>query len=284
MSHDAVDIRPLSGHLGAELEGLDLSKPLEQDTFEFIRRALLDNGVLAIRDQRLGHAEQIALARRFGEPEVHPIAVGMEDHPELIRVHKPAGESACFGTGWHTDNTFFERPSMVTVLYGVKIPPHGGDTLFTSTERAFETLSATMQGFVAGLDAVHSASRAYDPKITGEAKYRGEAAINYRMSEAIYEEVVHPVVRTNPDSGRKSLFVNPMFTQRIVGLSAAESDAVLQFLFAHIVTPDFTCRVRWEPGTLVLWDNRATQHYALDDYQPFERLMYRVTIRGERPV
>lgn len=280
---NGIEVRPLTGHLGAEIEGVQLEKPVDDRTFETIRGALLDHGVVVLRDQQLGHPEHVALARRFGEPEVHPIAIGMEAHPEMLRVHKPAGESACFGTGWHTDNSFFERPSMVTLLHGVTIPPQGGDTLWASSQRAYDALSEPMKRFLSPLQAVHSASDAYDPATTGEAKYRGEAAINYRYSDVIKEEVLHPVIRTIPETGRKSIYVNPMFTQRIDGLQAAESRALLEFLYAHSVKPDFTCRVRWQPETLVLWDNRFTQHYAMDDYQEFERLMFRVTVQGERP-
>jgi taurine dioxygenase len=151
-------------------------------------------------------------------------------------------------------------------------------------ERAYDVLSPGMKKMLEGLVAVHSASRAYDPAVTGEAKYRGEAAINYHYSEVIGEEVDHPVVRTHPETGRKSIFVNAMFTQRIVGLSRGESDAILSFLYTHATQPEFTCRLRWQPGTLVMWDNRCTQHYALDDYEGFDRLLFRVTVCGDRPV
>jgi len=240
--------------------------------------------VIAIRDQQIDHGQQIALARRFGELDVHPIAIGTEDHPEIIRVWKPADEPACFGTSWHTDNTFFERPSKTSVLYGVSIPPLGGDTLYASMTAAWDALSPSMQSMLEGLRAVHSASDAYDPATTGDAKYKGEAAISYRYSESIYDEVEHPVVRIHPETGRKGIFVNPMFTQRIVGLEQHESRALLEMLYAHSVRPDFTCRVRWAPGTLTIWDNRCTQHYAMNDYHGHERLMYRITVTGERPV
>jgi taurine dioxygenase len=149
---------------------------------------------------------------------------------------------------------------------------------------AWDALSPSMQSMLEGLRAVHSASDAYDPATTGDAKYKGEAAINYRYSESIYDEVEHPVVRTHPETGRKGIFVNPMFTQRIVGLEQHESRALLEMLYAHSVRPDFTCRVRWAPGTLTIWDNRCTQHYAMNDYHGHERLMYRITVTGERPV
>jgi taurine dioxygenase len=283
MSEARLSVHPLSGNLGAEIEGADLGD-LDDTRFAAIHRALLDHGVIVLRDQKLSHADQIAFGRRFGELDVHPIAIGMEANPEIIKVWKPKGERASFGTSWHSDNTFFERPSMATILYGVTIPPYGGDTLWASMEKAYETLSPGMKKIIDGLSAVHGASRAYDPRATGEAKYRGEAAINYRWSDLIHDEVVHPVVRTHPETGRKSLFVNEMFTLRIVELARRESEALLRFLYEHATQPELTCRLRWRPGTVAVWDNRCTQHYALDDYAGFDRLMYRVTVTGDRPV
>jgi taurine dioxygenase len=140
-----------------------------------------------------------------------------------------------------------------------------------------------MRRFLLPLRAVHSASDAYDPRTTGEAKYRGETAITYTYSDSIYDEIEHPVVRTHPETGRQSLYVNPMFTQRIVGLEAHESAALLSMLHAHATRPEFSCRLHWQPGTVAIWDNRTVQHYAIDDYQGFERVMYRVTIQGTRP-
>lgn len=281
MSHP-LDVRPVSGALGAEVHGVDLAD-LDEGTFAALQRAFHDHAVLFFRDQKLTPAAQVAFARRFGQPDVHPIVNGTEELPELVRVWKPSGQSASFGVGWHTDNSFFERPSLGSVLYGVVIPPYGGDTLFASMERAWNALSEGMKARLEGLEAVHSASRAYDPATVGEAKYRGEAPITYRMSDAVRAEAVHPVVRTHPETGRRSIYVNPMFTQRIVGLRAAESDALLDFLYRHCATPDWSCRFRWTPGALAMWDNRCVWHYALDDYQAFERVMHRVTIAGDRP-
>lgn len=276
-------LRGLSGALGAEIHGLDLSRPISCDQQDALLAAFHRYGVLCIRDQKLTHDSQIALAKVFGEPDVHPIAKGMEEHPEVIEVRKPKGEQAFFGTSWHTDNSFFERPSSVTVLYGVTIPPVGGDTVYASMERAWDLLSEPLKQFLLPLRAVHSAREAYDPKTTGDAKYKGEAAIQYVYSDAIYDEVEHPIVRTHPETGRKSLYVNPMFTDRIVGLSKPESDGLLAMLYDVSTRPELTCRVRWEPGTVTLWDNRWLQHYAIDDYADYDRLMYRVTITGERP-
>jgi taurine dioxygenase len=280
-AEDRLDVRPLSGALGAEIFGVDLSSPLPSPHFEQIRAALCEYEVLVFRDQELSREAQIAFAQRFGKPDIHPIANGMEAYPEVVKVWKPAGESASFGTGWHTDNTFFEHPTLLSFLYGVTIPPFGGDTLYASTTRAYQALSETMRGMLDGLVAVHSASRAYHPKTTGEAKYSGDAAITYRYSSAVEEEVEHPVIRRNPASGRKAIYVNPMFTQRIVGLNSGESDALLDFLYRHVTKPDFQCRVRWRAGSLAVWDNRATQHYALDDYREHVRLMHRVTVSAD---
>lgn len=283
MSQSPFEVRPLAGALGAEICGLDLSQPLEAGLMSKLRDSLVDHGVLVLRAQKIDRTQHLAFARTFGEPDVHPIAEGMEGMPEMLRVHKPAGEAAFFGTSWHSDNTFFEQPSGVTVLHGITIPPYGGDTLYASMEHAWRGLSEPMQAFLRPLRARHSARPAYDPTIVGSAKYEGTAPIKYKMSEAVYAEVSHPIARTHPVSGRVSLFVNPMFTTHIEGLERHESDALLQMLHAHATRPEYTCRVRWEPDTLVLWDNRQTQHYAVDDYSNHERLMYRVTIQGERP-
>jgi len=279
----AVSVRKLAGALGAELSGLDLAKPLADDEVAALRRAILDHGVVCLRGQELTRPAQLDLARRLGKPDVHPIANGMDEHPEIIRVEKPAGEGACFGTSWHSDNSFFEKPSALTILYAERVPDVGGDTLFASMERAWETLSEPMRRLLEPLTAVHSAARAYDPRTTGDAKYRGEAAISYTYSDRVYESNEHPVVRTHPETGRKSLYVNAMFTERIVGLNPDESDALLAMLFAHATRPDFTCRVAWEPGQVTIWDNRSVQHYAVDDYRDFDRLLYRVTLEGTRP-
>lgn len=238
--------------------------------------------MIFFRDQVLPREAQLAFARRFGTPDIHPIAVGMANHPEVIRVLKPAGESASFGTGWHSDNSFFEEPSALTVLYGDTLPPFGGDTLWASMERAYERLSGAMKEMLDGLIAVHSASRAYDPKVTG-ASYQNEAPIRYEYSEAVETEVLHPVIRTHPETARKGIYVNPMFTQRIVGMTDSESRALLAFLYEHSVAPNFTCRFRWRRGSVAVWDNRCTQHFAIDDYREFDRIMYRVTIAGSRP-
>lgn len=282
MAQANLEIRPLSGAMGAEILGVDLAA-LDDATFAVIHREFLDRGMLVFRDQNLSHADQIAFATRFGPPDVHPIVLGMEEFPELVRVPKPAGASASFGVGWHSDNSFFANPSLGSVLYGVTIPPYGGDTLYASMEKAYDALSAPIKAMLDGMQAVHSAAGAYDPAVTGTEKYEGKAPIAYKYSDAVREENVHPVIRTHPETGRKSIYVNEMFTQRIVGLREDESRAILRMLYDHCTRPEFTCRLRWAPRSVAVWDNRSVQHYAIDDYQQFERLMFRVTITGDRP-
>jgi len=279
----ALAARTISGTLGAEISGIDLRKPLAADDAAALRRAILDHGVVYLRGQELSLDDQLALARALGKPDVHPIANAMEGFPEIIRVESPAGEGAFFGTSWHTDNSFFEKPSAMTILRAERVPVTGGDTLFASMEKAWEMLSEPMRRLLEPLQAVHSAARAYDPKTTGDAKYRGETPISYTYSERVYETNEHPVVRTHPETGRQSLYVNPMFTERILGLNPHESEALLEMLHAHATRPDFTCRVAWEPGQVTIWDNRSVQHYAIDDYRDFDRVLYRVTLEGTRP-
>ena len=207
----------------------------------------------------------------------------MNDNPQITKVFKPAGESASFGTGWHTDNSFFETPSMGSVLYGKTIPPFGGDTLFANQYLAYDALSKTMKEMLGGLKAIHSASDAYTVDGT-QSKYDKKTAITYSWDDSIMDEVEHPVIRTHPETGRKALYVNDMFTLRIQGMSKAESRALLNYLFIHATRPEFCCRFRWSENAVAIWDNRCMQHYAVDDYQAYERLMYRVTIKGCLPV
>jgi len=276
-----LSLHPLTGTCGAEISGLNLANVTEAE-FAFVHTALLDHGVLFFRDQDITLDQQVAFARRFGALEVHPIVDGMEHAPEITKVLKPKGESASFGTGWHSDNTFQECPSMGSMLYGKIIPPYGGDTVFANQHIAYERLPDAMKEKLDGLFAIHSASDAYTVEGTKE-KFDKKTAITYTWDDSILTEVRHPVVRTHPESGKKALFVNDMFTLRIDEMSETESHALLHSLYQHCTKPEFCCRFRWSENAVALWDNRLVQHYAVDDYQAYERLMYRVTIEGDRP-
>lgn len=284
MGYSTIEIQPLTSCIGAEIAGVDLSKTLSDEQFQDVHDALVDNHVVFFRDQEITPEGQLEFARRFGTPEVHPIVEGSNTHPELIEVLKPAGEGASFGTGWHTDNTFFEKPTIITMLYGLDIPPVGGDTLWASMEAAYDALSYGMKELLDDLVAVHSASVAFDPRHTRE-KYEGKHSLKYKYSEAVEVEVEHPLIRTHEVSGRKSIFVNPMFTLRIKGMTDAESAPLLKYLYEYSTKPEFFCRFRWQPKSVAMWDNRCTQHYAMNDYVQYRRLMRRVTIGGDtRPV
>jgi len=270
----ALTVRLLSPEIGAEVSGADLSR-LDDAGFADIRRALTEHQVLFFRDQpRLAPAAQIAFARRFGPLHQHPAAPHLEGHPEIFVIHAHRDSKVANGNGWHTDVSCDEEPPLATMLQLHELPPTGGDTLFASMYSAFETLSPLLQTFLATLTARH----------TSEHIYRGRYADRgVDDSGRQYPEADHPVVRTHPESGRQALYVNPSFTRRINGLAAAESRALLDFLFRHQQRPEFQVRFSWTPNAVALWDNRCTQHFALWDYWPAERKGHRVTIRGERP-
>ena len=235
------------------------------------------------RNQTLTREAQLSLARRFGRPEVHPIANGMQEYPEVIRVLKPAGENAYFGTSWHTDNSFFEEPSSLTVLYGDQVPPVGGDTVWASMETAYEHLSDSMKTSLANLYAVHSAREAYDPRTTGDARYTGDAAIAYTFSESIYEEVVHPVIRVHPETGRKAIYVGS-HTREIEGWDFHESRTLIDSLIEHSTQPEFIYQHKWNAGDMVLWDNRSAMHRGLAfEDQKVKRRLHRTTSAGTGP-
>ncbi len=284
MGASTIEIEPMASALGAYIHGVDLSKKLSDEQFQDVHDALVGNSVVFFRNQDLSAERQLEFARGFGTPEVHPIVEGSNAHPELIEVLKPAGEGASFGTGWHTDNTFFEKPSMVTMLYGIETPPVGGDTMWASMEKAYDHLSDGMKELLDGLICVHSAKVAFDPRTTAE-KYEGKHSLKYTYSDAVTAEVEHPLIRTHEVSGRKCIFVNPMFSIRIKGMTEKESAPILQYLYEFSTQPEFACRFRWEDKSVAMWDNRCTQHYAMNDYVQYKRLMRRVTIGGDtRPV
>lgn len=277
------DLRPLAATIGAEIFNVDLSQPISQNGVQSLRNALLQFGVIFFRDQHLTPDTHLTLAKMFGTPEVHPIVAGIDERPEIIRIVKPANEPASFGTDWHSDNSFFEAPSLGTILYAEEVPPAGGDTLYADMYEAYNKLSDGMKDLLANLRAVHSAKIAYDPAGTAGAKYRGESTLKYKLSEAVTEENLHPVVRTHPESGRKALYVNPMFTIHFENMTESESAPLLEYLYAHCTRPEFTCRFKWQKGSVAFWDNRGVMHYAMNDYEGYQRVMSRITLTGDKP-
>jgi len=279
MGTTTLDLRPISGVVGAEVRGIDLAAPLDDATIGAIRDAFVEHHVLVFRDQDLGPEAQIAFGRRFGELDTHPFVEGNSEHPEIVDVVTVPEDRANFGGGWHTDVTFLDEPDLGSILYAVELPPAGGDTLFADQQSAYEALSPTMQSMIDGLTAIHTAG----PQYAEGGLSTLSKEMRTKNAHLSTKTVEHPVVRTHPESGRKGLYVNRGFTTRIVGLHRAESAALLEFLYDHATSERFTCRVRWEPGTLTMWDNRSVQHYALHDYAGNRRHMRRITVKGDRP-
>jgi taurine dioxygenase len=285
----ALDLAPLSGTIGAEIRGLDLHQPLSDETVAAVRQALLDYKVIFFPGAHLDAAEHKRFATYFGEiTNAHPVVPGIGDHKEVfeidyskVREMLAAGtEDGEYGGGekWHTDVTFMRTPPLGSILNAIVIPKAGGDTLWADTQAAYEGLSQPFKDLLDGLTAVHDGARRFGKLLdyVGQGEWDGEA-----FTELVPAE--HPVVRTHPETGRKSLFVNPGFTVRIKGLSAKESDTLLDFLYAHMATPEYVVRYRWDEGDLGFWDNRTTMHYAIGDYGDAHRVIQRVTIKGDQP-
>jgi len=275
---------PIAGSLGAEITGVDLSRPLDAAQVADIRAAAVDHLVIFFRDQELSIAGQEALTVALGGFGETPFVEQIDGHPGVVRVVKEATETGIgnFGGGWHTDWSFQAAPPAFTLLYAVDVPPYGGDTLWANGYLAYETLSAGMRATLHGLRVVHSARRSYAPGSHID-RTGAQRAMRIHASDEAYAEQEHPLVVTHPESGRRALFLNPTYAIRFAGWTAAESESLLGFLAAHATQPAFTCRFRWTPHTLAMWDNRVTQHNAINDYDGWRREAYRTTVAGTPP-
>ena len=284
-----LDVTPLSGTIGAVINGVDL-RDLDEVTVAAIRRVWLDRKVVFFPDQHLDPDAHLAFAALFGTPtEGHPVIPGIDGYPNIFEIdytkareiYANYGDVATRrqGLDWHTDVTFVERPPLGSILRAVEVPPAGGDTLFSDQEAAFDALSHSLKEYLLTLTAVHSGADQFKAAL----EYVGEGAWEGRPIEAL-KPVVHPVVRTHPETGRRSLFVNPGFTSHIVELNRAESNALLNYLYDHSVQPEFTVRYHWHAGDIGFWDNRATQHSVIGDFGTQHRVIQRVTLKGDEPV
>jgi len=271
----SLNIRRVAGALGAEISGVDLSKPLGDETVAAIRGALTQHQVIFFRDQDLTPAQQVAFGRRFGPLNIHPYVAGMAGQPEVMEIIKEPSDKINFGGGWHSDMSFLQTPAIGSILYAVELPEWGGDTLFASQAAAFDALSPGLQATLEGLNAVHSASREYSSQ-GHSAQKRGSMKV--AEADGYVGEYVHPMVLVHPETGRKALYVNPAFTLRIEGWKTRESKALLDYLFEHSRYEAFTCRFAWRPGSVAFWDNRSVWHFALNDYPGQRRHMRRVTV------
>lgn len=272
-------VKPLTPTIGAVVEGIDLSQRLDEGQLEEVRAALLAHQVIFFEDQHITPVQHRDFAARFGALHTHPLYPGVPEAPELFILdnHK---DNPTDNDSWHTDVTFIETPPMASILYAKHLPPSGGDTIWSNMKAAYEALSPTFREFLSTLDAVHDFARGFPQQGIVAA---GAGAEKHAKALAANPPVLHPVVRTHPETGEDGLFINYGFTDRIKGLRRKESDAILNMLFEHIQKPEFLVRWRWKDNAIAFWDNRVTQHYAVNDYLPHQRIMNRATVLGDRP-
>lgn len=278
LRQNSITVRRIAGGCGAEISGVDLAQPLGADMVAALRHAFLDHLVIFFRDQTLEPAQFLAFARAFGTPVEYPFVKGIDGFPEIIRVAKLEHERVNFGGVWHSDTSYLDQPPMASMLHAIEVPPQGGDTLFANQYLAYESLSAGMRRLLDPLVAINSSAKA-DVSRTREDRMKDSPNAPARKQYV----AEHPVVRTHPETGRKALYVNIAHTLRFKDMSEEESAPILSFLHQHQIRPEFTCRFAWQKGSLALWDNRAAQHYPINDYHGYRRIMHRITLAGERP-
>ena len=282
-----IRVEPIAGAIGAEISGVDLAK-LNEDIFAEIRRAFAEYLVLCFHGQQISPQDQCAFASRFGPLTRHPLIKTLDDYPHVAPLIRDADASGMnFGGVWHADTTFMQSPPLGTTLYAIEVPPYGGDTMFANLYLAYESLSPGMRALCDRLILVHSAAGAYDPgRGTADPKQSliGQKGMQYTMTEDPRKEMEHPLVCVHPETGRKLLWLPGAYAIRFKDMTEDESKPLLQFLHQHAPRLEFTCRFRYRKGTLTMWDNRCTQHFAINDYAGFRRVMHRVQIGGMPPV
>ena len=285
MTYQTLEATPFAGALGAEISGPDLSQSLDNQAFNDVHQALIDHQVIVFRDQRLTPKQQLAFAKRFGDIHQHPYISGLPNCPEVMPIVKDLTDTHTFGAAWHTDQMFTAKPAMATMLYALEVPPAGGDTLFTNLYLAYDALSNGMKKMLAEVKTYSVGDRF---KTAGgksrKDDYKGTSAMagQVRNPGNVQTESEHPLIRTHPETGRKALYIGG-HAQRFADMTDAESEPLLNFLKQHATRPEFTCRVRWTPGTLTFWDNRCTEHHAIGDYNGHRRVTHRITIQGDTP-
>jgi taurine dioxygenase len=275
-NYQHIEVRPIAGALGAEILGVDMASELEDDVVSEVRQAFLDHLVIFLRDQHVGPQQQLAFARRFGEPMEYPQLKGLPESPMVTPVIKLEHERNNFGGIWHSDTTYLETPPLGSMLLAKEVPAAGGDTMFANQYMAYEALSDGLKKTLDGLIAVNTSAKAEVTK-TREDRMKAEGQVLKVLTGE------HPIVRTHPETGRKALYTSVAHTACIKGWSEKESLALLHYIWAHQTRPEFTCRFRWHPGSLAFWDNRCAMHNPINDYHGFRRVMHRITLRGDKP-
>jgi taurine dioxygenase len=282
MNSERIGMSPLAPALGAEVTGVDLARPIDDDTAGELRDALAQYLVLFFRGQDITPAGQVAFAELFGPVGSYPFAEPIAEHPQVIAIIKESHQTTNFGGIWHTDTPYLDKPSLGSVLYAREVPQIGGDTMWASGYRAWETLSEGLRATLEPLRAVQSAAK---NKAQLRVDHLKDGAMRGHNAEAMdVRRAEHPVARTHPVTGRISLYISPAHTTNFVGWTEAESTPLLDYLYRHMTAEENSCRFRWTKGAVAVWDNRCSLHYPLNDYHGHRREMHRVTIEGERPV
>jgi taurine dioxygenase len=270
MSYEVLEVKPLTLRIGAEIGGVDLTKPLSNRQTKELRDAIADYQVIFFRDQELDHESHIRFGRVFGDLVVHSSVPHIPGHPEIVEIRADENSKNVPGENWHSDLTCDPIPPMGSILYLHTVPEPGGDTMFASMYAAYDALSPRMKDYLEGLEAEHDGNHVYRPL--------------FPDIDRSYPCNNHPIVRTHPVTGKKGIYVNSSYTTHIIGVPKEESEAVLGFLYKHVMNPNFHVRFHWRPHSVAFWDNRCTQHLAVWDYFPQVRSGYRVTVAGEKPM
>ncbi|MEM7405334.1 MAG: TauD/TfdA family dioxygenase [Pseudomonadota bacterium] len=278
-NYQKITVKPITGALGAEISNVDLSA-LEDPTFDEIYTAFLEHQVIFFRDQTLTPGDQVAFAKRFGDIHFHPYLNGMDEHPEILEIVREPGDAYTFGSTWHSDQMFNPRPAKATMLYAKETPPVGGDTLFASMYLAHDGLSEGMRRMLSNVKTWNDGDRNRNGRASRYANAKSMVG-QMRDPGDLVTSAAHPLIRTHPETGRKGLYFG-IHAQALEGFEDNEAKPLLHYLRDHSTRPEYTCRFRWKPGSLAIWDNRCVQHKALSDYTE-RRHMHRVTIAGDEP-
>ena len=277
-----MKIIPISGALGAEVSGLDLSVKLSNSHISRLYEAFLKHRVLFFREQNLTATDLLKFSKIFGEPAVYPFIQGLPDVPEVIEIIKTEADEKNFGGSWHSDTSYMKRPAKATLLYAKEVPEYGGDTLFCNTNMAYEELSEGMKKLLCNMIGINSSEKGYKGgRAAGMKRLNAMKGTYNKKSKSFKSE--HPVIRTHPDTGNKSIYINKSHTYKFKDMSEDESKPLIDYLCDFMVKPEFTCRFRWREGSIAVWDNRTTLHNAINDYQKKRRHMQRITLEGCEP-
>ena len=276
--YNTIKVNPLGGALGAEISGIDLNEPISDEQLTEVRQVFGRYAVIFLRNQNLTPENEIRFAKRWGEINTNRFFSSVEGYPQIALVVKEPDQKNNIGGSWHTDHSYDIAPALGSMLFAHEVPLSGGDTVFASMYKAYDTLSDGLKSTLSNLRARHSSVHVFG---AARAENDNDDTVGrIKNPEAATQEAIHPVVISHPETGRKSLYVNPGFTLGFEGWSDEESKPLLEYLYTHAVRPEFTCRFQWKAGSIAFWDNRATWHLAVNDYKGSRRMMHRITIEG----